>query len=165
MRFGVALTVFSALVCTSCGEVASGTAKAVSRVAERRTTAVLERDLERDAASRAIQLKAPRRVFKYASETDASDIVEHGIKPGMHFTPSVAAGRPLTAAHAAERYGLGYAPDKRLTVTLPAGTTVKPNKVIGGDAGYGELRIEQQLPFEAVGKIIDVPSGDGNAPK
>lgn len=160
MRFAVALIVFLGLVCTSCGEVASRTAGSISRAAERRTATALERDLARDAASRAIQVETPRRVFKYASEADARDIVEHGIKPGMHFTPNTAAGRPLTAAHAAERYGLDYAPDKRLTVTLPAGTSVKPNKVIGGAAGYGELRIEQQLPSESVRTIVDLPHGE-----
>ena len=37
-------------------------------------------------------------------------------------------------------FGLPYIPDRRLSVTLPEGTAVKSNKVVGGAPGYGELR-------------------------
>lgn len=157
MRITVALLVLLSLACAGCGKVASRTVGAMSRSAERRAAAALARDLERDAASRAVQLQAPRRVFKYTTEADAQRILEKGFTPGMHFTSKARPGRPLTAAHAAERYGLSYAPEKRVTVTLPVGASVKPNKVIGGAAGFGELKVEQALPADAAERIIDVP--------
>jgi hypothetical protein len=156
IRAFIALSILGSLCCTSCERVGSRAVGVVSRSAERRAAAVLGRDLERDGASKALQLQAPRRVFKYTTEGDAQKILERGFAPGMHFTSRVNPGRPLTPAHAAERYGLEYAPAKRMAVTLPPGTIVKSNKVIGGAAGYGEVRIEQPLPPKATAGIIDL---------
>jgi uncharacterized protein YceK len=157
MRVLSVLLVVPYLACSGCGKVASRTIGVMSRSAERRAAAVLARDLERDAASKAVQLQVPRRVFKYTTEADAQRIIEKGFAPATHFTSNATVGRPLTAAHAAERYGLRYGPEKRVTVTLPAGTSVKPNKVIGGAAGFGELKVEQALPADAAERIIDIP--------
>ena len=141
---------------TGCGKVASRTVGGMSRSAEWRAAGVLARDLERDAASRAVQLQDPRRVFKYTTKADAQRILEKGLAPGMHFTSKATPGRPLTAAHAAERYDLSYAPEKRVTVTLPARASVKLNKVIVGAAEYGELKVEQALPADRTERIIDI---------
>jgi len=156
MRAFLAVSILALLILAGCGRVGSRAVSAVSRSAERRATAVLGRDLERDAASKALELQAPRRVFKYTTEGDAKKIVEKGFVPGMHFTSKVNPGRPLTPARAAERYGLGYAPEERMTVTLPAGTSVKRNKVIGGAAGYGEVRIDQSLPADAANSVTNL---------
>jgi hypothetical protein len=156
MRAFLAVSILASLFCSSCGRVGSRAIGLASRSAERRAAAALGRDLERDAASKAFQLQVPRRVFKYTTEGDAKTILEKGFAPGMHFTSKVSPGRPLTPARAAERYGLDYVPEKRMTVTLPAGTSVKHNKVIGGAAGYGEFRVEQPLPAGATANITDL---------
>jgi uncharacterized protein YceK len=159
MRILSVLLVVPYLACSGCGKVASRTIGVMSRSAERRAAAVLARDLERDAASKAVQLRTPRRVFRYTTEAQAQRILEKGFAPGMHFTSNAMQGRPLTAAHAAERYGLSSAPEKRFTVTLPAGTSVKSNKVIGGAAGFGELKTDHALKADAVERIVDIPRG------
>ena len=35
-------------------------------------------------------------------------------------------------------------PNHRLGITLPEGTQVKANKVVGGSPGYGEIRTEER---------------------
>ena len=156
MRVCVAVSVLVSVVCGGCGRVGSRAAGALSRSAERRATAALGRDLERDAASKALQLEAPRRVFKYTTEGGSQRILQEGFTAGTHFTSKVSAGRPVTRVHAAERYGLPYAPEKRMTVRLPAGTDVTLNKVIGGAAGYGEVKIKEPLAAKAVTSVKDL---------
>lgn len=159
MRIPCVLSVVLYFACSGCGRVASRTVGAMSRSAERRAAAVLARDLERDASSSATQLQTPRRVFKYTTEADAQRILQKGFAPGTHFTSNAKPGRPLTAPHAAERYGLSYAPEKRITAMLPAGTSVKPNKVIGGGAGFGEMKTAHALGADAAERIVDIPRG------
>jgi len=150
------LTLLVELACTGCGRIGSHVVGTISRSSERRSAAIMERDLERDSLRRALKLPAPGRVFKYTTEEDAQEIHGRGFVPGMHFTSNVKPRRPLTPAHAAVRYGLAYEPATRLAVTLPAGVAVKANKVIGGAAGYGELRIDQSLPADSIEKAIDI---------
>jgi hypothetical protein len=142
---------WSALVCASillagCGRVSpQRIEKAAARATERRAAGILTRDLARDNASRATRLKMERRVYRYTTESQAREAERKGFPPRTHFTASEGPGRPLSGTAAQDRYGLPYTPDRRLSVTLPPGTPVKANKVVGGAPGYGELRIERSL--------------------
>ncbi len=156
MRIVLTVSLFAALLLGGCGRVGSRAVGAISRSAERRAAAVLGRDLERDAASKAIRLRASQRVFKYMTKEDSEKVLENGFRPRTHFTSHVSPGRPLSRTGAAARYGLRYEPDQRLTVTLPTGTIVKRNKVIGGAAGYGELRVEHSLPSDVVNRTTEL---------
>ena len=146
----------STLVCAGillvgCGRVSpQRIEKAAARAVERRAAAVLARDLARDNASRATRLKTERRVYRYTTESQAKVVERKGFAPGTHFAASEGLGHPLSGTAARQRYGLPYTPDRRLSVTLPLGTPVKANKVIGGAPGYGELRIERSLSPENI---------------
>src|ERR1700690_1943681 len=117
MRRFIMLSILGGLICSGCGRVGSRAVGVASRSAERRTAVILGRDLERDSAAKAFEVRGSRRVFKYTTESGARKTLRRGFAPGTHFTSNVRRGRPLTPAHAAERYGLGYEPRKRLTVT------------------------------------------------
>src|ERR1035437_663087 len=132
---------------TGCGRISpQRLEKAAARAAERRAASILARDLARDNASRTTRLQTERRVFKYATKPQAREFERRGFPPLTHFTASEGRGRPISGRVAQKRYGLAYTPDRRLSVTLPEGTAVKSNKVVGGAPGYGELRIEKRLP-------------------
>jgi hypothetical protein len=119
----------------------------------------MARDLIRDNASRTVQLGAERRVYKYTSESKALVFGRKGLPQGTHFAASAGPGRPLSGKTAEQRFGLDYRPNRRLSITLPAGTQVKTNKVIGGSPGYGEIRIEKGLPSAAVGSDLALKPG------
>lgn len=133
------------LVTVGCGRVAERAISNAGRVAERRSAALLARDLDRDAASRLTRLSEARQVFKYTTKSDAKRMMARGIPSGSHFTSGVQSGRPLSSSHAAERFGLDYKPSKRLSVTIPKGTGVKFNKVVGGSGGIGEIKVVEPL--------------------
>jgi len=138
---------FGAALLSGCGRVSPARLeKAAAAAAERRAAGILARDLARDDASRAIELGGERRVYKYTTESEARGFEREGFPPNTHFTASDGPGHPLSGSTAQKRFGLSYTPDRRLGVTLPGGTAVKPNQVIGGAPGYGELRVEQPLP-------------------
>jgi hypothetical protein len=154
-----------ALVCfgfllSGCGRISSATIeRAAARAAERRSASVMARDLARDNASRITRLPAERRVYRYATESQARAFEGKGFPPRTHFTASEGPGRPLSGAAAQERYGLPYSPDRRLSVTLPEGTALKSNKVVGGAPGYGEIRIERGLPPDRITSESVLPPG------
>jgi hypothetical protein len=100
----------------------------------------------RDVLTRTEGLKASRTVYRYVSAEEARLIRQRGFRSATHFTASATAGRPLTAAAAAERYGLGRAPAYRVAVEVPAGTRVKFNKTLGGEPGWGELLVMPDVP-------------------
>jgi hypothetical protein len=136
---------------SGCGRISSATIeRAAARTVERRSAGVLARDLARDNAARITRLQSERRVYRYATESQTREFERKGFPPLSHFTTSEGPGRPLSGAAAKERYGLPYRPDRRLGVTLPEGTTLKSNKVVGGAPGYGELRVERGLPPETI---------------
>jgi uncharacterized protein YceK len=144
VRFVVLIAIL--LSCLGCGRIAERTIGTVGRSAERRGASVLSRDLERDATSKLTRLQVPRQVFKYTTKSDAERMLAKGFPAGSHFTSGIKAGRPLRASRAAERFGLGYQPRKRLSVTLPIGSSVRFNKVVGGaPGGFGEIRVERPL--------------------
>lgn len=145
------MLVFMAVVLTGCGRVSpSRIERAATRAAERQTARIMARDLTRDGASKATRLRANRRVFRFTTKARATAAQREGFSPGTHFTATAGAGRPLSGNAAKKRYGLPNTPDRRLSVTLPEGTLVKPNKVIGGTPGYGEIRIENWISRESV---------------
>jgi uncharacterized protein YceK len=142
-------------VVSGCGRVAERAIGSVGRVAEQRSAVILARDFDRDAASKLTRLPQSRRVFKYTTNADARRMMAKGIPTGSHFTTGVKPGRPLSSSSAAKRFGLGYKPGKRLSVTLPGGTGVKVNKVVGGSpGGFGEIAVEQPLRPSSVTKSI-----------
>ena len=129
-----------------CGRMAERALSTAGRAAERRGASLLARDFDRDAASRLARLPKARQVFKYTTNADAERMMAKGIPVGSHFTSGIKVGRPLSSSHAAERFGLNYKPRKRLSVTIPKGTGVRMNKVVGGSrGGFGEIRVEQSL--------------------
>ena len=146
-------SVVSAMLCVLLVTLSAGCGRVSERVgrsAAKRAASVLGRDLARDTASRTVRLGREIRVFKYMTEGDKAVAQRFGFQPRTHFTPSAKPGRPLSGVAAQKRYGLPSRPDERLTVAIPKGTPVKPNKVIGGAPGYGELRIERPLPPESI---------------
>jgi hypothetical protein len=133
-------------VTVGCGRIAERAIGDAGRVAERRSAAILARDLDRDAASRLTRLPQARQVFKYTTKSDAKRMMAEGIPSGSHFTSVVKPGRPLSSSHAAERFGLDYKPSERLSVTIPKGAGVKLNKVVGGSpGGIGEIKVVEPL--------------------
>jgi hypothetical protein len=144
--FAVALCVLVVAPTTGCGRVS----QRVGRAAAKKAASVLGRDLARDNAARTLRLGQERRVFKYMTDADTKMAQRFGFGSRTHFTPTAKPGRPLSGLEAQKRYGLGYRPARRLTVIVPRGTPVKPNKVIGGAPGYGELRVERPLPPESI---------------
>jgi hypothetical protein len=158
MRHRLFTVIALLLACLGCGRVAERAIGTVGRTAERRGAAVLSRDLERDAASKIARLRTERQVFKYATKSDAKRMIAKGFPEGSHFTSGIKPGRPLRASRAAARFGLAYEPRQRLSVTLPRGTSVRFNKVVGGAAaGVGEIRVEQPLHRSVIKKSLRLP--------
>ena len=148
------------LLLAGCGRVSPGRIeRAAARAAERRAAGVMARDLARDSTSRATRLGAERRVYKYATEPKALLFEQKGFPPGTHFTASAGPGRPPSAKTAQQHFGLSYRPNRRLGVTLPEGTQVKSNKVVGGSPGYGEIRSEKRLPPGVIGSDLALKPG------
>jgi hypothetical protein len=136
---------------SGCGRISSATIeRAAARAAERTSAGVMARDLARDNAARITRLQSERQVYRYTTESQARQFEREGFPPHSHFTASEGPGRPLNGLTAQERYGLPYTPNRRLGVTLPEGTTLKSNKVVGGEPGYGELRVERGLPPDTI---------------
>lgn len=142
----------AALMATGCGGGERQVERAVLRrffVKEGSTAeyrAVARRDFWRDLVTRAEELRASRTVYRYVSAEEARLIRQQGFGAATHFTAGVTPGRPLSAAAAAERYGLGRAPAYRVAVEVPAGTRVKFNKALGGEPGWGELLVMSKVP-------------------
>ena len=161
MKFRLLITLVSTtILLVGCGRVSPvRIEKAAARAAEKRAARIMARDLARDNASRATRLKMKRRVFRYSTESQVREVERKGFPPRTHFTASEGPGRPLSGRKAQERYGLLHTPDRRLSVTLPPGTPVKPNKVVGGAPGYGELRIERSLSPDTIRSESALPLG------
>ena len=79
--------------------------------------------------------------------------------PRTHFTASEGQD-DLSAAR--QRKSATDCPIRRTaawSVTLPQGTPVKTNKVIGGAPGYGELRVERSLSPDSIRSGTVLSSG------
>ena len=154
------MLVCAGFLLAGCGRVSPARIeKAAARAAERRAAGVMARDLARDSTSRTTRLGAERRVYKYTTESKALIFERKGFSSGTHFTSSAGPGRPLSGKSAEQRFGLDYRPDRRLGITLPEGTQVKANKVVGGSPGYGEIRVEQPIPPGAIDSKSILESG------
>lgn len=145
---------------------AGGLLRAASRAAvrnlERQTERVTRvqqaysRDAVRDAATPAKASQRARRVQRYTSAAEADRELRDGIPAGSHMTSNVAHGRGINGQTASERYGLTQVPQRVLTVEIPAGSTLRANKAIGGQAGRGELTSTSRIPASAVTAVRPV---------
>lgn len=155
-------------VLLGCALLAAGSAEAsiqsqiarnVARKAEQRISLAYKRDALRDASVAAKPMARDRVVYRYVSPRQAKEEMRYGIAKGSHLTATPARpGRPLTAKSAAQRYGLQAGRDTRLTVAIPKGHMVKMNKAVGGERGWGEIKLNQHLPPSALGKSTSLQS-------
>ncbi len=142
-----------------CQRVEQRVGQRVAAATSERLAAVFARDQARDAASRVVRLARPRRVFRYVTPAEAELALRDGFRPGTHFTSHATAGRPMSTAAAAKRYGIPEGRTYRLTVQLPANTRVRLNKVVGGAPGVGEVRIEDPLPPTVIERVVTAATG------
>jgi len=151
----VARTATRRLLGKSAGRAVAG--RATARVAAKTrmpVAQVMKLDRLRDGQAPIRMLTKPRSVFRYTSNEQAQLYRQRGVPSGAHFTVNAGPGRPLSAAHAKERYGLPRAPTARVEAVLPRGTTVKSGKVVGGQPGYGELKTYRQPLSPSVVKSV-----------
>jgi hypothetical protein len=116
----------------------------------------LARDVQRDAATKALPLARPRMVHRYTTIERARHESRHGIPPSTHMTSKARPGRPLSSESAKNRFGLPRVPNVRETIRLPRGTLVRPNKVLGGQPGFGELTSPRRIPPGAIVRLTPV---------
>lgn len=147
---------------------AGGVAKAAARGAtksvtkawrEAAATKTLRRDFLRDRATRVHSLAGNRAVFRYTTKAQARQELQRGIRPGNHMTARTTAGRPLSPTQAQRRYGLPQKPEVRETVRLSQGQPIRSNRVIGGEAGVGEVTSTIRVPSTAVAKVVPLRKG------
>jgi len=137
------------------GVVSKRAAQRLAAAASSRARSLLLRDRARDAATRVFRLPRSRTVFRYTSGKEAVREVRAGVVgKGRHFTARILPGRPLTAIHAQQRFGLARAPAARLTIRLPKGMPVRLNKTLGGSPGVGEITNTRALPPSAVRRVV-----------
>lgn len=123
--------------------------------ARRQIPNVLKLDRLRDSKLAVKRLTEPRQVFRFTTNKQAQFYRRRGVPSGTHFTATAGPGRPLTAAHAKQRYGLPRMPSARVEVVLPRGTPVKVGKVIGGKPAFGEVKTyNRTLSPSAVKTVI-----------
>ncbi len=165
MRLGAGMLVALVVLATLClppsaygglgGALARGATKGVTRSLRGGSAwRVFRRDLLRDRGSRVRRLAEPRRVFRYTTKPRAQEELQSGIAPGRHMASRANPGRPPSATTAQEKYGLLKKPEVRETVKLPAGQPVQLNRVIGGEAGYGEITSSKRVPPGAIEKTL-----------
>lgn len=121
--------------------------KVVRKEAMRR---ILQRDVARDAATRAIPSATEKKVWRYTSKARAKQEASRGIAAGKHMTSGVYSGRSPSPQTAQKRYGLPKPPEVRETVVIKKGTPVRRNKAIGGNPGMGEVTSQRKLPANSV---------------
>ena len=131
-----------------------GAARSSTRVFRRTAAKTLRRDLLRDRATHVRLLSKDRAVFRYTTRAQARQELQRGIRPGSHMTAHATAGRPLSPVQAQRRYGLLRQPEVRETIRLPQGQLVRPNRVIGGAAGVGEVTATIRVPSVAIVKVV-----------
>lgn len=114
---------------------------------------ILQRDIARDAATRAIPSATEKRVWRYTSRARAGQEASRGIAAGKHMTSGVHPGRPPSPQTAQRRYGLPKPPEVRETVVIKKGTPIRRNKALGGEPGMGEVTSPKKLPASSVESI------------
>lgn len=114
------------------------------------------RDIARDNKTQAKPLEQNRTVYRYTSKENAKAAQKKGLHANSHMTSGVSKGRPLTSEKAQKRFGLENPPDTRLTIKIPKGHPVKKNKVIGGEAGWGEITSPKKIPAKQVIEVKPV---------
>ncbi len=115
---------------------------------------LLRRDLARDRATRARPLDRERTVFRYTTRERVRIEARRGLSPGAHLTARATPGRPLGSLQAQRRYGLPARPEVRERVRVPKGHPVRPNRVLGGSRGVGELTSPKRLPPGAIAGVV-----------
>jgi hypothetical protein len=134
-----------------------GVGTTLASKAPRPTPMILKMDRLRDSQIPIMRLTRPRSVYRYTTSAQANTYRRNGVPSGVHFTVKAGPGRPLTSISAKERYGLPRIPTARVEVILPKGATVKAGKVIGGQAGYGELKTYRRpLPPSTVQAVVPI---------
>ncbi|MEM2001035.1 MAG: hypothetical protein QXT77_00115 [Candidatus Methanomethylicaceae archaeon] len=134
--------------------VARGAARSAGRVFRRVSiTKILRRDLQLHRRTPLRPLARPRRVFRYTSLAQARREVRKGILRGRHMTARARPGRPLTAAHAQQRFALPRKPRVRMTIQLPQGLPVRVNRVSGASRSW-ELTAGKRIRQTAIKKIV-----------
>ncbi len=155
----VAVVATAAVVLAGCG----GAGRQVERALARRVlgsakvtsyASVARKDLLRDLVTRPQRLTRARTVYRYMSAQEARVVRQRGIGAAAHFTSGGGPGRALTGRSAGARFGLGSQPTHRVAVQLPAGTQVKFNKTLGGEAGWGEIVVMETVPPRWVKSVV-----------
>jgi hypothetical protein len=139
--------------------VARGTAKSAAKTLPRASTRALRRDLLRDRRTPVRPLPKDRTVYRFTSRSRASQELRNGIPPGSHMTSRGGPGRPPSAGEAQHRYGLPRLPDVRERIHLPAGQPVRPNRVVGGAPGVGELTSPQRIAPMGIERVVPLLPG------
>lgn len=128
------------------------TERAAERTAERaagrnseRLTHAYEFDRARDAATPARPAARERTVQRFTSSENAVRERQSGIPAGSHMSSNVPRGRGVTAERAQQRYGLRQEPTVVTTIRVPPGQPVRSNRVVGGEAGRGELTSTKRI--------------------
>jgi len=130
-----------------------GGQKSLGRALRRPTHRTRAFDLNRDGKTPLSVLKRERTVDRYTLATRAASELKRGIPANRHMT-SVATRRPLTASSATARLGLSAKPNVVERVTIPRGTRLHFDKVVGGKPGYGEITVPSRLPENSIRKVI-----------
>ena len=115
---------------------------------------VMQRDLKRDQATKAVSLTNGRTVHRYVSTTTARKELHKGIPPQSHMTSRATPGRPLSVFKAQRQFGLSKAPKMRETIKIQKGQPVRFNKVLGGGRGKGEITSSRSIPPESIRKVV-----------
>lgn len=128
--------------------------KAAARGAAKHLAQLLRRDGLRDRVTRVRSLPKARTVFRYTTRERAQQELRQGIRAGRHLTARATPGRPPSGGQAQRRYGLPQPPAVRETLRLPKGQLVRPNKVLGGAPGVGELTSPRRMPPAAITRVV-----------
>lgn len=132
--------------------------RAVARAASRR--AWRARILKLDALRHRVPVRPlaqPRTVHRFTTRTQAQRELRHGIAPGSHMTAIARRGRPMSAQHAKQYYGLLRKPSARETVQLPKRFSVRHSHATNAARGVRELTSPQRVPPQGIKKVVPVP--------
>jgi hypothetical protein len=161
MRMRIGITLLVCLGACATTSAAAGLGKAAIRGSEKTLGRVLRRpayrakafDFKRDRTAPLSVLKRGRTVDRYTRSSRAATEIKRGIPANRHMT-SLATRKPLTATNAKLRLGLPTKPNVVERITLPKGTQLHFNKVVGGKPGYGEITVPSRLPKSSISKVL-----------
>lgn len=147
------------MLSVGCGRAGSRATRKVAASTGARLGRIFARDAARDRATPSILLKKGRNVFRYTTPTVAAREARAGFRAGSHFTSRATSGRPMSAASAGQRFGIGPDRTRRIKVTLPPGTPVRFNKLFGGKRGVGEISIGKKVRPNAIDGTVTLRRG------